>query len=297
MIARVATSNAWILVTGENGTGKELVAQNIHYLSHRAGRPLVEVNCAAIPRELIESELFGYEKGAFTGADRAKKGKFDFANGGTLFLDEIGDMSLEAQAKILRILQERKFYRVGGEEPIEVDVRVVAATNKNLEDEIKAGRFREDLYYRLNVVPLRVAPLRQRREDIPTLVDYFGDQFLRNNGYKRKAFSEAAMHLMQSHAWPGNVRELRNFVERVYILTPADEVDVHDLKFAGLSDQPETMTMDGLITFREARAHFEREFLVKKIEEHQGNISKTAETIGLERSYLHRKIKSYGIEV
>jgi two-component system, NtrC family, nitrogen regulation response regulator NtrX len=297
MIARVATSNAWILVTGENGTGKELVAQNIHYLSHRAARPLVEVNCAAIPKELIESELFGYEKGAFTGADRAKKGKFDFANGGTLFLDEIGDMSLEAQAKILRILQERKFYRVGGEEPIDVDVRVVAATNKNLEDEIKAGRFREDLYYRLNVVPLRVAPLRQRREDIPLLVDYFGDQFLRNNGYKRKAFSEAALSLMQAHAWPGNVRELRNFVERVYILTPGDEVDVHDLKFAGLSDQPETTSIDGLVTFREARAHFEREFLVKKIEEHQGNISKTAETIGLERSYLHRKIKSYGIEV
>ena len=297
MIARVATSNAWILITGENGTGKELVAQNIHYLSHRAGRPLVEVNCAAIPKELIESELFGYEKGAFTGADRGKKGKFDFANGGTLFLDEIGDMSLEAQAKILRILQERKFYRVGGEEPVEVDVRVIAATNKNLEDEIKAGRFREDLYYRLNVVPLRVAPLRQRREDIALLVDYFGDQFLRNNGYKRKVFSESAMELMQMHSWPGNVRELRNFVERVYILTPGDEVDVQDLKFAGLVESPNMIQSEGFLTFREARAHFEREFLVRKIGEHNGNISKTAETIGLERSYLHRKIKSYGIEV
>lgn len=297
MIARVATSNAWILVTGENGTGKELVAQNIHYLSLRAGRPLVEVNCAAIPKDLIEAELFGYEKGAFTGADRAKKGKFDFANGGTLFLDEIGDMSLEAQAKILRILQERNFQRLGGEETIEVDVRVVAATNKNLEDEIKAGRFREDLYYRLNVVPLRVAPVRQRREDIPLLVEYFGDQFLRNNGYKRKVFSEGAIQLMQAHAWPGNVRELRNFVERVYILTPGDYVDVHDLKFAGLSDQSEMPGEDGLMTFREARARFEKEFLVAKIEENQGNISKTAESIGLERSYLHRKIKSYGIEV
>lgn len=298
MIARVATSNAWILVTGENGTGKELVAQNIHYLSHRAGRPLVEVNCAAIPKDLIESELFGYEKGAFTGADRAKKGKFDFANGGTLFLDEIGDMSLEAQAKILRILQERSFYRVGGEEQIEVDVRVIAATNKNLEEEIKAGRFREDLYYRLNVVPLRVAPLRQRREDIPVLVDYFGDQFLRNNGYKRKVFSEAALAKMQAYNWPGNVRELRNFVERVYILTPGDEVDVHDLKFAGLTDTAEASgSIDGVITFREARSRFEREFLIQKIEENNGNISKTAETIGLERSYLHRKIKSYGIEV
>jgi two-component system nitrogen regulation response regulator NtrX len=296
MIARVATSNAWILVTGENGTGKELVAQNLHYLSHRAGRPLVEVNCAAIPKELIESELFGYEKGAFTGADRAKRGKFDFANGGTLFLDEIGDMSLEAQAKILRILQERKFYRVGGEDPIEVDVRVIAATNKNLEDEIRAGRFREDLYYRLNVVPLRIAPLRQRKEDIALLVDYFGDQFLRNNGYKRKVFSAEAMQRMQQHAWPGNVRELRNFVERVYILTPGDYVDVHDLKFAGLTDTPE-LGGDGVMTFREARARFEKEFLIDKIQENQGNISKTAENIGLERSYLHRKIKSYGIEV
>lgn len=297
MIARVASSHAWILITGENGTGKELVAQNIHYLSHRAGRPLVEVNCAAIPADLIESELFGYEKGAFTGADRAKKGKFDFANGGTLFLDEIGDMSLNAQAKILRILQEKSFYRVGGEEPIEVDVRVIAATNKNLEEEIKAGRFREDLYYRLNVVPLRIAPLRQRREDIPTLIDYFGDQFLRNNGYRRKAFAEEAVRQMQNHSWPGNVRELRNFVERVYILTPGDYVDVQDLKFAGLTEVAEAGTGDGLMTFREARARFEREFLVKKIEENHGNISKTAESIGLERSYLHRKIKSYGIEV
>jgi two-component system nitrogen regulation response regulator NtrX len=297
MIARVASSNAWILITGENGTGKELVAQNMHYLSLRAGRPLVEVNCAAIPKDLIESELFGYEKGAFTGADKAKKGKFDFANGGTLFLDEIGDMSLEAQAKILRILQERSFYRVGGETPIEVDVRVIAATNKNLEEEIKAGRFREDLYYRLNVVPLRVAPLRQRREDVSLLAGYFGDQFLRNNGYRRKVFSEAAIQLMQNYSWPGNVRELRNFIERVYILTPGDYVDVHDLKFAGLTEGGEQPGIEGLATFRDARAHFEKEFLIQKIGENNGNISKTAEMIGLERSYLHRKIKSYGIEV
>lgn len=297
MIARVASSNAWILITGENGTGKELVAQNMHYLSHRAGRPLVEVNCAAIPKDLIESELFGYEKGAFTGADKAKKGKFDFANGGTLFLDEIGDMSLEAQAKILRILQERSFYRVGGEEPIEVDVRVIAATNKNLEEEIKAGRFREDLYYRLNVVPLRVAPLRQRKEDIPLLTEYFGDQFQRHNSYHRKVFSDSAIQTMQTYAWPGNVRELRNFVERVYILTPGDYVDVHDLKFAGLTEASGQSSGDGLVTFRDARAHFEKEFLIQKIGENNGNISKTAEVIGLERSYLHRKIKSYGIEV
>ncbi len=298
MIARVASTPAWVLITGENGTGKELVAQNIHYLSHRAGGPLIEVNCAAIPKDLIESELFGYEKGAFTGADRGKKGKFDHANGGTLFLDEIGDMSLEAQAKVLRILQERKFYRVGGDSPIEVDVRVVAATNKNLDEEIKAGRFREDLYYRLNVVPLKVAPLRQRREDIALLVEYFGDQFLRNNGYRQKTFSPEAMVSMQAHLWPGNVRELRNFVERVYILTPGDYVDVHDLRFAGLNDVSEQVeNLDGAINFRAARARFEKEFIEQKISENNGNISKTAELIGLERSYLHRKIKTYGIEV
>jgi two-component system nitrogen regulation response regulator NtrX len=294
MIARVAPSDAWVLVTGENGTGKELVAQNIHYLSHRATHPFVEVNCAAIPRDLIESELFGYEKGAFTGADKPKKGKFDFANGGTLFLDEVGDMSSEAQAKILRILQERSFHRVGGNTPVEVNVRVIAATNKNLEEEIKAGRFREDLYYRLNVIPFRVPPLRQRKEDIPLLVDYFGDQFIRNGGYRRKTFSDGAIELMRNHSWPGNVRELRNFVERVYILTPGDFVDVHDLKFAGLHEQ--TDPSSELMTFREARARFEKEFLVQKITENNGNISKTAEVIGLERSYLHRKIKAYGIE-
>lgn len=294
MISRVAPSDAWVLVTGENGTGKELVAQNIHYLSHRAGHPFVEVNCAAIPKDLIESELFGYEKGAFTGADKSKKGKFDFANGGTLFLDEVGDMSSEAQAKILRILQERSFHRVGGNEPVEVNVRVIAATNKNLEEEIKAGRFREDLYYRLNVIPFRVPPLRQRKEDIPLLVDYFGDQFIRNGGYRRKTFSDRAIELMRNHSWPGNVRELRNFVERVYILTPGDFVDVHDLKFAGLHEQ--TDPSSELMTFREARARFEKEFLVQKINENNGNISKTAEVIGLERSYLHRKIKAYGIE-
>lgn len=297
MIARVAPSNAWVLVTGENGTGKELVAQNIHYLSQRAGRPFIEVNCAAIPRDLIEAELFGFEKGAFTGADRAKKGKFDHANGGTLFLDEIGDMSLEAQAKILRILQEQKFYRVGGNQAIEVDVRVVAATNKNLEEEIKAGRFREDLYYRLNVVPLKIAPLRQRTEDIETLINYFGEGFIRNGGYRRKSFTPEALRAMKAHNWPGNVRELKNFVERVYILTPGDEVDVHDLKFAGLNEQAGELSEDGLATFREARARFEKEFLLSKIMENDGNISKTAEAIGLERSYLHRKIKSYGIEV
>lgn len=303
MIARVAPTHSWVLITGENGSGKELVAQNIHYLSLRAGRPFVEVNCAAIPSELIESELFGYEKGAFTGAERSRKGKFDHAHGGTLFLDEIGDMSMEAQAKILRILQERRFHRVGGSQVVEVDVRVIAATNKDLLEEIKAGRFREDLYYRLNVIPFRVPALRERPEDIPILIRHFGEQFARDGGFRHKTFSSEAMERMKCYSWPGNVRELRNFMERIYILTPGDFVDVHDLRFAGLMEsQKETdensFISDGEVaTFREARAQFERDFLLRKIFENKGNISKTAEVIGLERSYLHRKIKTYGIEV
>lgn len=299
MIARVAQSEAWVLITGANGTGKELVAQNIHYLSGRASEPFVEVNCAAIPQELIESELFGYEKGAFTGADKQKLGKFDLANGGTLFLDEIGDMSLEAQAKILRILQEQSFQRVGGTKTIKVDVRVIAATNKNLLEEIKKGNFREDLYYRLNVVPFQVPELKQRREDIPALIDHFVNEFSKQTGIQRKSFGEAAMQKLSQYSWPGNVRELKNFIERVYILTPGEVVEVHDLKFAGLSDAPNSGGGESntAVNFREARAQFEREFLEQKINENHGNISKTAENIGLERSYLHRKIKSYGIEV
>lgn len=317
LIARVASTPSWVLITGENGTGKELVAQNIHYLSPRAGRPFVEVNCAAIPEDLIESELFGYEKGAFTGADKMRKGKFDHAQGGTLFLDEIADMSLKTQAKILRILQERRFTRVGGEELIEADVRVIAATNKNLEQEIKAGRFREDLYYRLNVIPCQVPSLNERAEDIPSLVSHFSEQFIREGGYKPKVFSASAMAKLCSHSWPGNVRELRNFLERIYILTPGDYVDVHDLRFAGLQEVESTRlvagelngdlngefneealtNVDEISNFREARARFEKEYLLKKIAENKGNISKTAEVIGLERSYLHRKIKSYGIDI
>lgn len=295
LIAKVAPANSWVLITGENGTGKELVAQNVHYLSQRASRPFVDVNCAAIPSELIESELFGYEKGAFTGADKQKKGKFDLANGGTLFLDEIGDMSLSAQAKILRILQEKKFQRVGGTDVIEVDVRVVAATNRNLEDEIRAGRFREDLYHRLNVIPVHMPALRERRDDIPALVNHFGETFVREGGYSKKMFSDRAYEKMSTYAWPGNVRELRNFVERIYILTPGDFVDVHDLKIAGLhADLNEQFNTE--TSFRKARAEFEKEFLLQKITENNGNISKTAEAIGLERSYLHRKIKSYGLD-
>jgi two-component system, NtrC family, nitrogen regulation response regulator NtrX len=297
MVARVASSTSWVLITGENGTGKELVAQNIHYLSPRAGRPFVEVNCAAIPEDLIESELFGYEKGAFTGADKARRGKFDHANGGTLFLDEIADMSMKAQAKVLRILQERRFTRVGGEDTIEVDVRVVAATNKNLVEEIKAGRFREDLFYRLNVIPCHVPALREREGDVESLITHFSEQFAREGGYRHKIFSEQAIAKLRSYGWPGNVRELRNFIERIYILTPGEYVDVVDLRFAGLPNQGanDSNAEDDISNFREARARFEKEYLLKKIAENKGNISKTAESIGLERSYLHRKIKGYGI--
>ncbi len=306
MIARVASSASWVLITGENGTGKELVAQNIHYLSPRAGKPFVEVNCAAIPEDLIESELFGYEKGAFTGAIAARRGKFDHANGGTLFLDEIADMSLKAQAKVLRILQERRFTRVGGEDTIEVDVRVIAATNKNLEVEIKEGRFREDLFYRLNVIPCHVPSLRERSDDVPSLITHFSEQFAKEGAYRHKVFSEQAIARLRTYAWPGNVRELRNFIERIYILTPGEFVDVHDLRFAGLPtptgssgsrDSDTSSDDDDISNFREARAKFEKEYLLKKISENKGNISKTAEAIGLERSYLHRKIKSYGIDV
>jgi two-component system nitrogen regulation response regulator NtrX len=311
MIATVSPTNSWVLITGENGTGKELVAQNIHFQSARAARAFVEVNCAAIPEELIESELFGHEKGSFTGATSQKKGKFDLAHGGTLFLDEIGDMSLKTQAKILRILQEQRFERVGGSDTILVDVRVIAATNKNLEQEIKASRFREDLFYRLNVIPFRVPTLRERSTDIHLLAMNFLDGFSRESGSRKKVFTPGALALLCTFEWPGNVRELRNFVERLFILTPGDLLDVNDIKMTGQGlshasmsedfDADENLSStDSLLhptTLREARAHFERDFILKKLEENKGNISKTAEVIGVERSHLHRKIKSYGIEV
>jgi two-component system nitrogen regulation response regulator NtrX len=296
LISRVAPSNSWVLITGENGTGKELIAQNLHYLSARASRAFVDVNCAAIPSELIESELFGHEKGAFTGADRMKKGKFDFANGGTIFLDEIGDMSLEAQAKLLRILQERKFQRVGGLETIEVDVRVIAASNKNLLEMVAQGTFREDLYHRLNVIPLHSPALRDRIDDLHELISHFGEQFAREGGYNKKIFSDKSIETMKAYRWTGNVRELRNFIERIYILTAGDYVDVNDLKISGLNPSSNDVDFSTDLSFRQARADFEKDFILQKINEFNGNISKTAEAIGLERSYLHRKMKTYGIE-
>ncbi len=298
IIARVAPTQSWVLVCGENGVGKKLVAQNIHYLSVRASRPFVDVNCAGIPEDLLESEFFGIEKGAMPGVDRAKKGKFDFAQGGTLYISEISEMNLGVQAKVLRYLQEKKYNRVGGGQWIENDVRVIASSSRDLEKEVKEGRFREDLYYRLNVIPFRIPTLAERTEDIPVLTSYFSDHVAREGGYLKKNFSDKAVQKMMKYNWPGNVRELRNFIERIYILTPGEFVDVHDLRFAGLVDKDDRQESaeDFMSTFREARAQFEKEYLLKKINENGGNISKTAEVIGLERSYLHRKIKSYGID-
>lgn len=298
LISRIAPSPSWVLLSGEAGTGKELVAQNIHYMSPRASRSFVDLNCAAIPEDLLEGEIFGIEKGALPGLEKTKKGKLDLAQGGTLYLENVSEMNAPAQAKLLRYLQEKKYQRVGGTELIENDVRVIASSSKDLEKEAQEKTFRQDLYDRLNVVPFRIPSLRERTEDLPVLVSSFSDQFSRESGMPKKVFSEQAISALQSYQWPGNVRELRNFIERVYILTPGEYVDVHDLRFAGLVVGAETTTMlEDLGTFREARAQFEKEYLEKKIQENNGNISKTAEMIGLERSYLHRKIKAYGIEV
>lgn len=301
-IERVAPTDASVLIRGGHGTGKELVAQTIHRNSPRKSRPMVELNCAAIPEELIESELFGHEKGSFTGASSSKKGKFDQANGSTLFLDEIGDMSLKSQAKVLRILQEQKFERVGGAKTIKVDVRVLAATNKNLEEEIEAGTFRADLFYRLNVVPIQVPFLEERREDIPLLVEDFLNQF-RKKGFGRKDFSSEALHMLIRHNWPGNVRELRNVVERLVIMCPGKTIEHGDvaLFLGNPTDPAPAVTMDNQVyqhlSFKDARKQFEIDYLQAKLTANDGNVSKTAEQIGMERSHLHKKVKALGIAV
>jgi two-component system nitrogen regulation response regulator NtrX len=299
MISIVAPTNAWILIMGENGTGKELVARSIHRLSKRAYKPFIEVNCAAIPEDLIESELFGHEKGAFTGATEKKRGKFDLAHEGTLFLDEVADMSLKAQAKILRILQEKKFERVGGNTFIPSDVRVLAATNKDLELEMEAGRFRQDLYYRLNVIPLRVPPLRERRDDIPVLTNWFLKEFSLKEHEEDKTIADDALAKLMEHDWPGNVRELKNFIERLVIMVPQDVITAKDIPLLteGNHEVPEAaLPLFASDSFRTAKMDFEKEFIINKLKEFDGNISKTAEAIGLERSHLHRKIKRYGLD-
>jgi len=297
----VAPTNASVLISGENGTGKELVARALHYLSRRSHRPFVEVNCAAIPEDLIESELFGHEKGSFTGATSRRQGKFDLAHGGTLFLDEIGDMSLKTQAKILRILEEQRFERVGGSRLIQVDVRIVAATNKNLEEEIARGNFREDLYHRINVIPLQVPPLRERREDIPLLAAHFLKELAQENETPPKTISPRALEALTKRPWPGNVRELKNFIWRLAILSPSSHIDLPDLSLASpAATEVASSDLEALLAhsdFREARAGFEREYLRRKLAEHHGNVSATAEAIGLERSHLYRKLRNYGLDV
>jgi len=294
----VAPTDAWVLIVGENGTGKELVAHTIHRLSKREDKPLIEVNCAAIPEDLIESELFGHEKGSFTGATTMKSGKFDQANNGMLFLDEIGDMSLKAQSKVLRILQEQRFERVGGNRTIKVDVRVIAATNKNLEEEITKGTFRDDLYFRLNVIPIRVPPLRERVDDIQELVNEFLDEFSIDTKKERKFISPEALELLKKYTWPGNIRELKNLVERMAIMYTGKVIDAKDIPSPFNTSRIEEGKLESSFSFdsfKEARETFEKDFIANKLAQFGGNISKTAEAIGIERSNLHKKIKAYGL--
>ncbi|MBI5640693.1 MAG: sigma-54-dependent Fis family transcriptional regulator [Nitrospirae bacterium] len=292
-IKMAAASNSRVLILGESGSGKELVAQLLHENSLRTGRPFVEVNCAAIPQELIESELFGHEKGSFTGAFETKKGKFEQADNGTLFLDEIGDMSLQTQAKVLRVIETQEFQRVGGNKNIKVDVRIISATNKDLGEEVKKDNFREDLYFRLNVIPIKVPALRERPDDIPTLVEYFLDTFAAEYGQQPKKITPEAIKILQKYSWPGNIRELKNMLERLVIMTPSKTIAPADL-FMPASTRSDYFAFNSL---KDARDLFERDFITRKLEENGWNISKTAEILDIERSNLHRKIKTYDIKI
>jgi two-component system, NtrC family, nitrogen regulation response regulator NtrX len=303
-IALAGPTNGWVLIHGESGTGKELVARAIHHASKRAHGPFVEVNCAAMPKELIESELFGHEKGSFTGATGMKRGKFELADGGTIFLDEIADMSLATQAKVLRILEGQEFQRVGGTKTLRADMRVIAASNKTLAEEIKKRAFREDLYYRLNVLPIEVPPLRERPDDIPLLIHHFLQEFSREYGQKLKAIDNDALTLFLRYQWPGNVRELRNIIERLIIMVQGPRLGVRDVPPPVSSAPVAHNALEGVAnagcyrqasTFKAARAEFEREFIKQKLKENGGNVSKTADALGVERSNLHRKIKALGI--
>jgi two-component system nitrogen regulation response regulator NtrX len=294
-VAMAAPTNGRVLIYGENGTGKELVARSIHSLSRRRTGPFIEVNCAAIPEELIESELFGHVKGAFTGAVTERRGKFELADAGTLFLDEIGDMSLKTQAKVLRALQEQVVEPVGGAASVRVDVRVLAATNKELTGEIRAGRFREDLYFRLNVIPIFVPPLRDRADDVPLLAEHFMAELAREYGRRPKKLDPGAAAGLRSYRWPGNVRELRNVIERLMIMVPGDTITLADLGF--LDSGLPGATVDGgtALPLHEARERFEREFILRALAAQQGNISRTADALGVERSNLYRKMRAFGI--
>jgi two-component system nitrogen regulation response regulator NtrX len=299
-VAMAAPTNGRVLIFGDNGTGKELVARTIHALSRRRTGPFVEVNCAAIPEELIESELFGHVKGAFTGAVGDRRGKFELADGGTIFLDEIGDMSVKTQAKVLRVLQEQVVEPVGGTSGVRVDVRVLAATNKELPAEIRAGRFREDLYFRLNVIPIFVPPLRDRKDDIPLLAEYFMAGFAREYGRRTKALDPGAVAALQEYSWPGNVRELRNVIERLVIMVPGDTISGRDLTFLDGPQAPEPEPAAGgdsvqAMTLQAARSRFERDFILKTLAAQGGNVSRTADVLGVERSNFYRKMRALGI--
>jgi two-component system nitrogen regulation response regulator NtrX len=293
-LALMAGTNGRVLIYGESGTGKELVAHAIHSLSPRAAQPFVEVNCAAIPEELIESELFGHTKGSFTSAHEDKVGKFQKADGGTVFLDDVGDMSLRTQAKVLRALEEQRFEPVGASQSVQVDVRVVAATNKHLEEEIERGNFREDLFYRLNVIPFFVPPLRDRREDIPLLAQHFLVEFTTAYGRKPKELTPEAYRVLMDHHWPGNVRELKNLIERIVILNPQTRVDARHIPLPAVRRQADR-PLDRFGSLQEVREAAEREYILKKLEETSGNVTRTAELLGLERSNLYRKMKTLGI--
>ncbi len=295
-IAFAAPTNGRVLIYGENGTGKELVAHLLHLRSQRSEGAFVEMNCAAIPEELIESELFGHVKGSFTGASEDKEGKFSQADKGTLFLDEVGDMSSKTQAKVLRVLEEQRFTPVGGSGSIKVDVRVIASTNKNLEREIELGNFREDLYYRLNVLPFQIPPLRERREDIGALTTYFLDDFARKYGRKAPVLTPKAMEILENYPWPGNVRELRNIMERIVIMTHQSRIDIYDLPESVLNRTLLTpLEAESESSLQGARERFEREYILQKLVEHKGSVSRAAQALQIERSNLYRKIRQLGI--
>jgi len=292
-MALMAPTNGRVLIYGESGTGKELVARSIHLLSSRAQQPFVEVNCAAIPEDYIESELFGHLKGSLPAAQEDKVGKFQKADGGTLFLDEVGDMSLKTQAKVLRALDEQRFEPVGSHTSVTVDARIVASTNKNLDEEIARGNFREDLFYRLNVIPFNVPPLRERLEDVRLLAEYFSREFSEAYGRRPKQFNDDAFEALGQYAWPGNVRELRNLIERIVIMNPQQRIERKHIP--ALVSRASGRGQAGFSTLQDARAAYERDFIVKKLDDCQGNVSRAAEALGLERSHLYRKMKSLGI--
>ena len=297
IIDRVAKTESRVLITGENGTGKELVAKAIHKKSERAEKELIEVNCAAIPNELIESELFGHEKGSFTGAAQKRIGKFELANGSTLFLDEIGDMSLQAQAKVLRAIEEGIIERVGGNSKISVDVRILSATNKDLKNEIVEGNFREDLFHRLNVIPINVPPLRERKSDIPLLVKHFTNKICKQNKIPFKIFDDESITMLQNYKWSGNVRELRNIVERIIIMIPSETISKENISsMLPVVQQKASDFIDISNSFQEFKEKAEKAFIQKQLEMNNWNISKTAEILDIQRSHLYNKIKKYNIE-